>query len=251
MNALNNQRILVTGGSRGIGAATVRQLADAGAQVGLHFGKSHKAAQKLHEMFPENIHLLPADLSQPHEVERLWKATLAQLGGLDTLVNNAGIAIGSALTADSWLSDWQKTMQVNLTATAQLTRRAIQHFEEKQNPAGRLVFITSRAATRGDTPDYLAYAASKAGMTALAKSVARGYGKQNIKAFVLAPGFTETTMAQDFIQKYGRDFVLDDLALPALTQPDDIANWVHFLASGKGDHATGCTIDINAGSYVR
>lgn len=249
MSSLQNQRILVTGGSRGIGAAVVRQLASAGAQVGLHFGKSRKNAQQLHENFPDNIHLLQADLSLPHEVERLWKSASERLGGLDTLVNNAGIAIGSALEADSWLSDWQKTMQVNLTATAQLSRRAVQHFSEKKG--GRLIFVASRAAARGDTPDYLAYAASKAGMTALAKSIARGYGKQNIKAFVLAPGFTETEMAQDFIQKYGKDFVLDDLALPTLTQPDDIANWISFLASGKGDHATGCTIDVNAGSYVR
>lgn len=249
MEELQGKRILVTGGSRGIGAAIVRQLAAAGATVGLHFGKSRQEAEAIQAAYPENIHLLPADLNDPKAISRLWQQSLERLGGIDLLVNNAGIAISSDLESESWLADWNKTLQVNLAAAAQLSQQAILHFETQQ--AGRIIFIGSRAASRGDTPDYLAYAASKAGLTALGKSIARGYGKAGIKAFVLAPGFTETDMAQDFIEQYGRNFVLDDLALSQLTQPDDIANWVTFLASGKGDHATGCTIDINAGSYVR
>jgi NAD(P)-dependent dehydrogenase (short-subunit alcohol dehydrogenase family) len=112
-----------------------------------------------------------------------------------------------------------------------------------------LVNISSRAAFRGDTEDYLAYAASKGGVVSLTRSIARAFGKDNIKAFDLAPGFTHTEMAQVFIDKYGEDYVKDG-ALPNMTEPADIARMVVFLASGNADHATGTTIDMNAGSYV-
>lgn len=113
-----------------------------------------------------------------------------------------------------------------------------------------MVHISSRAAFRGDTTAYMAYAASKGGMVSLSRSIARGYGKQGIKSFVVAPGFIQTDMAQQFIDVYGEQFVLDDLALDTLTQPKDLAPTVIFLLSGWMDHATGCTIDVNAGSYV-
>ncbi|MGF1533285.1 MAG: SDR family NAD(P)-dependent oxidoreductase [Bernardetiaceae bacterium] len=246
------RRILVTGGSRGIGRASVVALAEAGYQVGLHFGRNLEAAQSVQAQFPSQIHLFQADLSKPAEVVALWEEAVSKMGGIDTLVNNAGVAVSVPVDApaEDWLTAWQHILQVNLIAAAQLSRKAVAHFQEHPE-GGRLIFVASRAATRGDTPEYLAYAASKAGMVAVSKSLARAYGKAQVKSFVLAPGFTETDMAQDFIDRYGKAFVLDDLALPDLTQPEDIAHWVAFLASGRGDHATGCTIDINAGSYVR
>jgi NAD(P)-dependent dehydrogenase (short-subunit alcohol dehydrogenase family) len=167
------------------------------------------------------------------------------------LVNNAGIALESELlkpTAD-WLSDWERTMAVNLTATGLLCRAAIAHFPSAGG--GRIVNMASRAAFRGDQPGYLAYAASKAGMVALTRSIARGFGKSGIKAFALAPGFTRTEMAQAFIEQYGEDHAMRDIALDRLTEPGDIAPLVVFLLSGLADHATGTTIDINAASYVR
>ena len=87
-------------------------------------------------------------------------------------------------------------------------------------------------------------------MVALTRSIARGFGKQNIVAFNVAPGFTRTAMAQDFIDQYGEDYAVSDIALTRLTEPKDVAPTVVFLASGLADHATGATIDINAGSYV-
>lgn len=140
-------------------------------------------------------------------------------------------------------------MAINLTATGLLCRSAIAHFQ--RIGGGRIVNIASRAAFRGDTPDYLAYAASKAGIVALTRSIARGFGKSEIKAFVVAPGFTRTDMAQAFIDTYGEDFASSDIALKKLTEPSDIAPTVTFLLSGLSDHATGTTIDLNAGSYVR
>jgi 3-oxoacyl-[acyl-carrier protein] reductase len=120
----------------------------------------------------------------------------------------------------------------------------------KRQSTGRIINISSRAAFRGDTAEYMAYAASKAGVSALTKSIARAYGKDGIKAFNIAPGFVRTEMAKDFIEQYGEEFATSDIALERLTEPKDIAPMVTFLASGLADHATGCTIDINAASYV-
>src|SRR5471032_1421723 len=122
------------------------------------------------------------------------------------------------------------------------------HFSSRGG--GRFVNVASRAAFRGDQPDYLAYATSKAGVVALTRSIARGFGKAGIKAFTLAPGFTRTEMAQAFIDQYGEDYATSDIALDRLTEPGDIAPTVAFLLSGLADHATGSTIDLNAASYV-
>jgi NAD(P)-dependent dehydrogenase (short-subunit alcohol dehydrogenase family) len=169
---------------------------------------------------------------------------------VDVLVNNAGVAYSAPLDADddAWLDAWHRTQQVNLAAPAQLCRDAVRHFQ--QHGGGRIVNVSSRAAFRGDTPEYLAYAASKGGMVALTRSLARAFGKDNIVAFDVAPGFTRTDMAQDFIDAYGEDYAMRGAALPRMTEPDDVARIVTFLASGLADHATGTTVDVNAGSYV-
>ncbi len=248
---LSGQTVLVTGASRGIGAAIARRLGASGARVALHFGREHEAAETLAKEIGHGAATFGTDLANPRGGEDLWAAVQARFGRIDALVNNAGIALESALnksTAD-WLAEWERTMTVNLTATALLCRCAIAHFETQGG--GRIVNVASRAAFRGDQPDYLAYAASKAGVVALTRSIARGFGKANIKAFVLAPGFTRTDMAQAFIDQYGEDYAASDIALSRLTEPDDIAPMAVFLLSGLADHATGTTIDLNAASYVR
>jgi 3-oxoacyl-[acyl-carrier protein] reductase len=248
---LSGQTVLVTGASRGIGAAIARRLAASGARVAVHYGKGREAAEELVQEIGHGAHAFGADLASGEECASLWAEVEARYGVVHALVNNAGIAIGSPLGAatDTWLADWNRTLAVNLTATGLLSRSALAHFEKQHN--GRIVNIASRAAFRGDTPDYLAYAASKGGMVALTRSIARGFGKKGIKAFLLAPGFTRTEMAQLFIDQYGEEYASSDIALERMTEPDDIAPTVAFLLSGLADHATGSTIDLNAGSYVR
>ena len=174
-----------------------------------------------------------------------------KMGHLDVLVNNAGIALSSDITGpdDDWINIWNKTMDVNLNATGFICKKVIQHFL-KQDKGGKIINISSRAAFRGDTENYMDYAASKAGMVALTRSIATAFGKRGVVAFTIAPGFVQTEMAQQFFDQYGKEAALNQIALNKLTSPEDVAPFVGFLASGLADHATGGTFDINAGSYV-
>ena len=248
---LSGQAVLVTGGARGIGEAISRRFAEAGARVLIHYGAGRERAEALAGELGGAAAALGADLADPRAASALWREAEALAGRGHALVCTAGVAVASPLDFEEaqWLADWERTLAVNLTSAAVLIRAAAPHF--RTHGGGRIVTVSSRAAFRGDTPDHLAYAASKGGLVALTKSVARGFGRDGIKAFGVAPGFTRTEMAQDFIDLYGEDFATRDLALPTLTEPDDVAPAVVFLASGLADHATGTTIDINAGSYVR
>jgi len=247
---LSGQKILVTGASRGIGRAIAEQLAEAGAQVAVHYNRSANTAQHVVDNIGKGAAAFQADLSKPVEVIQLFDNVLAKFERLHAVVNNAGIAISAEVEGDDigFTDAWSQTMLVNLHATGLLCKKSIEHFIS--SGGGRIINIASRAAFRGDTADYMAYAASKGGVVSLTRSIARAYGKQGIKAFIVAPGFTHTDMAEDFVKKYGEAYIKDDLALTSLTQAEDIAPTVAFLASGLSDHATGCTIDINAGSYV-
>jgi 3-oxoacyl-[acyl-carrier protein] reductase len=248
---LTSKVALVTGASRGIGNEIARQLAAAGATVAVHYSSSPDAAVALCKEIGNGAEAFRADLADAHETIRLFNDVVAEYGGVDILINNAGIAELSPLdsTDDEWVASWDRTLDVNTRASALLSRSAINHF--KTRGGGRIVYIASRAAFRGDSEDYLAYAASKGAMVSFARSVARGFGKDGITAFVVAPGFVRTAMAQDAIDAYGEDFVLGGLALDRLTEPSDVAPMVVLLASGLADHATGTSIDINAASYVR
>ncbi len=246
---LSGRSVLVTGGGRGIGAAISRRFGEAGARVFVHYGRDREAAEALAAEIGGEA--LQADLADPGAALGLWDAAVKRAGRLDVLVNNAGIALSAdpAGSDAEWLAAWLLTQAVNVTAPALLCRAAVAHFRSRGG--GHIVNITSRAAHRGDTADYQAYAASKAALAALTKSIARAYGREGVRAFNVAPGFTRTAMAQDFIDQYGEAYATTDIALSALTEPDDVAPAVVFLASGLADHATGQTLDVNAGSYVR
>ncbi len=247
---LSDTSVLVTGASRGIGAAAARAMGEAGARVAIHYRDQRQQAAALAERIGGSAELFQADLGKAEECLALWEAVTARFGRVNTLVNNAGIAIASPLESaqGEWLQGWDTTMAVNLRAPAILSKVAIGHF--RSHGGGRIINISSRAAFRGDQPPYLAYAASKGGLVALTRSIARGFGKEGILAFNVAPGFTRTDMAKDFLDEYGEDYVVGDIALRRLTEPEDIAPLVGYLSSGLADHATGCTIDVNAGSYV-
>lgn len=248
--SLKNQRILVTGASRGIGRAIAKQLSQSGAEVILHCNRNAAAAEKLKTELENPTYIESCDLSDVNQVIGFIPKLVEKYGPISGLVNNAGIAKSAPDNSptNEWVRIWQETLQVNTTALGILCKEFVQHALKQQN--GRIVNISSRAAFRGDTTDYLAYAASKGAIVSLTRSIARHYGKQGIKAFLIAPGFTRTDMADDILAEYGEEFALKDIALSELTKPEDIAPMVTLLCSGLADHATGASIDINAGSYV-
>jgi len=250
-NQLKNKNILVTGASRGIGKAIAEYLLLKNARVCLHYNRITSGVGDIMKKFPEKTCSFQSDLAQLDSIPTFIDNVVNEMGHIDVLVNNAGIAISSQLSGpdDVWIDNWKKTMDVNLHAVGLLCKKIIQHFTAN-NIGGKIINISSRAAFRGDTEDYLAYAASKAGVVALTRSIARAFGKDGIVAFNVAPGFVNTDMAQQFFDQYGKDPVLEQIALNKLTTPEDVAPLVGFLASGLADHATGGTFDINAGSYV-
>ncbi|MBT8235457.1 MAG: SDR family oxidoreductase [Bacteroidia bacterium] len=252
MYDLTGKQILVTGASKGIGKAIARQLLRQGAHIGLHYNRSAQGVEELIEEFgAERTLPIQADLEERKHTEALFQVALKQMKNIESVVLNAGIFEPHFIDdpLDSWLKVWQRTIKINLESAGILTKLFLEHFQKKKQ--GRLIYISSRAALRGETEEYLAYAASKGGLSSLAKTVARSFGKYNIKAFVVAPGFIKTDMAMEAISKIGEEKVLDELALNRLTTPEDIAPLVALLCSGQLDHSTGTTIDINAGSHIR
>jgi len=201
---LNGKTVLVTGGSRGIGAAIVRATAASGAHVLLHYAKSRKTAEALREEIgASSCHLIEADLAVADAASDLWRKAQAAAPRIDVLVNNAGIFAPAPISAPmaEWQLSFAQVMQVNLTAPAELCKFAIPHF--RKAGGGKIINIASRAAHRGDAPDQWPYAASKGALVALTKTIARGYAAENILAFAIAPGFTETDMAYVGMERSG------------------------------------------------
>ena len=245
---LQKKNILVTGSSRGIGAAISKELGKSGARIAIHYKREKESAEEIAKIIGNNSKVFKANLQDPNKCELLIKSVLKEFGHIDAIVNNAGTAILSPLNDENWVKEWDETMSINLRAVGILSKLAIQHFKTRKS--GRIINIASRAAFRGDTAEYLAYAASKAGVVSLSKSIARAFGKDGITCFVVAPGWVKTDMADESIEKYGDEYIMQDNSLDRLTEPEDIAPIVTLLASGLADHATGTTIDINAASYV-
>lgn len=229
--------ILLTGSSRGIGAAIAGALRDApGVTVAGHGTASGIAA----------------DFADPAGPRLLWDAALARLGCIDVLINNAGVFEANPIDAEDaeWVARWDRTMRINLTASAELCRFAVRHWQRRGAP-GRIVNIASRAAYRGDSPAHWHYAASKAGMVAMTKSIARGYADQGILAFAICPGFTMTGMAEDYLASRGGGELLADIPLGRVADPGEVADAAIYFALRAPPSATGAVLDINGASYVR
>ncbi|MFZ9030305.1 MAG: SDR family NAD(P)-dependent oxidoreductase [Robiginitalea sp.] len=248
---LHGQNILLTGASQGIGRAMARELMAKGARVVVHYNSHRQEALDLISEYPESGSIaMQAAMDKPEEVIALFERSLNELGALHSMIINAGISPPHPVSEDTatWWDVWRRTLAVNLDAAGLLTQLGIKYFQKAGG--GRFIYIGSRAAFRGETADFLAYAASKGGMTSLARSVARSFGKDRITTFTIAPGFTRTAMAEPFIAAFGEQALLDEISLPELTLPEDIAPLAAFICSGAMDHATGTVIDVNAGSYM-
>lgn len=226
--------ILITGASRGIGAAIAASLTSNDTKV-------------------VALSSADGDLADPTIPAHLWQASLDRLDGrIDVLINNAGVFEANPVdNADAdWLENWNRTIQINLTASADLCRRAVLHWHERR-AAGRIVNIASRAAHRGDSPAHWHYAASKAGMVAMTKTIARAYARDGILAFAICPGFTMTGMADDYLASRGGDKLLVDIPLGRVAMPEEVAEMARWCAIDAPASMTGAVLDVNGASYVR
>lgn len=231
--------ILLTGASRGIGAATRTALAAAGHRV---IGQSTRGGDGL----------IAADLAAPGAAAALWDAAMATGDGrIDVLVNNAGVFEGVDIddSADAFIAMWQRSLAINLVSAAELCRLAVRHFRE--TGGGRIVNVASRAGHRGDSPLHWHYAAAKGGMIAMTKTIARGYARDGVLAYAVAPGFTMTGMAEDYLASRGGDKLLADIPLGKVADPEEVAETIRWLATDAPASLTGATLDINGASYVR
>ena len=230
--------ILVTGSSRGIGAAIAKALSG-------HRVIGHSTAG--------GDGRIAADLADPQGATSLWREAMAALDGrIDVLVNNAGIFEAAPIASGDpeWAAGWGRTMRVNLTAAAELCRLAVLHFRQRGD-GGRIVNVASRAGYRGDSPDHWHYAASKGGMIAMTKTIARAYAGEGIYAFTVCPGFTVTGMVDEYIASRGGIAALGDLPIGRPSTAEEVAETVRWLALDAPPAATGSAIDVNGASYVR
>jgi NAD(P)-dependent dehydrogenase (short-subunit alcohol dehydrogenase family) len=196
---------------------------------------------------------IPADFSDPPAPQVLWEEALERSRGeIDVLVNNAGLYAPAPLDSSdiAWLDAWEETLRINLTAAAQLSRFAVRHWLATGRP-GRIVHVASRAGHRGDSPEHWHYAASKGGMLALHKTIARAYATHGILSFAINPGYTQTAMAEDYLASRGGDDLLADIPLGRVATPEEIARIAVFCALDAPPSMTGATLDANGASYVR
>ncbi|MEV1169980.1 SDR family oxidoreductase [Nonomuraea sp. NPDC049784] len=247
---MSGRGVLVTGASRGIGRAIAAAFAAQGDRVAIHHRDSAKEAQSLLEELPGQGHVIvQADLADPEAVRLMVDAAAQELGGIDVLVNNAGVFLHHPLTEtsyDEWRTAWQRTLDTNLIGPANATWCAVQHM-----PAGgRVINVSSRGAFRGE-PNSPAYGASKAGLNALGQSLAIALAPRGIAVAGVAPGFVETDMTNEHLKAPRGDEIRAQSPFGRVARPDEIAAAVIYLASPAAEWASGAVLDLNGASYLR
>jgi NAD(P)-dependent dehydrogenase (short-subunit alcohol dehydrogenase family) len=244
--------VLITGASRGIGAATARLLAGAGFRVVIHYNSSeHRARSVLKDLPGEGHALLQADISDPSQAEGLVQRSIDECGGLDVLVNNAavfGYHPVASIGYQAWQDAWRTTLNTNLVAAANLTYCASHHMI--RGGGGRIVNISSRGAFRGE-PDAPAYGASKAALNAMGQSLAQALAPSGILVFTIAPGWVDTDMAAPTLRSDQGNAVRAQSPLQRVATPEEIARIVLFCARDAPAYMTAAIIDANGASYLR
>jgi NAD(P)-dependent dehydrogenase (short-subunit alcohol dehydrogenase family) len=242
--------VLVTGASRGIGAAAARAFAAAGERVAVHYGSRREQAEEVAAALPGDGHVVVgADLGDAEAVRRMVDEVAAAFGGIDVLVNNAGVFEAHPINETSyeeWQRSWKGVLGVNLLGAANVTWCAARHMGR----GGRIVNVASRGAFRGE-PRAPAYGASKAGLVAFGQSLARALGPRGIAVTSVAPGFVETDMAGDELEgERGRERRAES-ALGRVSTADEVAAAILYLASPEAEMASGAVLDVNGASYFR
>jgi len=249
---MTKRTVLITGGSRGIGAAIAREFAEAGDRVAIHYVSSEMDAESVRMSLSGDGHVTArADLRDPQAIRRMVDHVAQEFGTIDVLINNAGIFIEHPIestTYEAWQSAWEHTIGVNLIGAANVTWCALQHMPK--DAASRIVNIGSRGAFRGE-PASPAYGASKAAIVAFGQSIAKALAPMHIGVTTLAPGFVETEMASRHLQGPEGDGIRSQSPFNRVARPEELAKAVYFLASAESEWASGAVLDFNGASYLR
>jgi NAD(P)-dependent dehydrogenase (short-subunit alcohol dehydrogenase family) len=248
----SNPTILVTGASGGIGREAAIHCAAKGAKIAVHYNGNRQRAEQTMAMLEGDGHrLYQADVTDPAAIENLVNAVVEEMGGLDVLVNNAGISQRHDI-ADidyaTWQESWHRIIETNLTGPSNLSFCASKVMLKQGS--GRIVNVSSRGAFRGE-PKMPWYGASKAGLNALGQSMAQALGPKNIFVYTVAPGFVETEMAAGVLATPEGDDIRNQSTIGRVAQPEELGNTIAYLAFDAPEFMTGCIIDINGASYLR
>jgi NAD(P)-dependent dehydrogenase (short-subunit alcohol dehydrogenase family) len=247
---------LVTGGSRGIGAAICRRLAAQGDRIAIHCRSTVAAADRLRSELDGTGHIIvAADLEDTDSISPLVDTVVADLGGIDVLVHNAGIFVNHPVVTtsfDEWITSWRQVLDVNLISGAALAHRVVDHLVHRpEGPeGGRIVVVGSRGAYRGE-PNAVAYGASKAGLHSMAQSLAVSLAPHGITVAAVAPGFIRSDLSDGVLAGPTGDAIRAQSPFGRVGEPDEVAAAVAWLASPDAKWATGTVIDVNGASYLR
>jgi NAD(P)-dependent dehydrogenase (short-subunit alcohol dehydrogenase family) len=249
---VSGRAVLVTGAARGIGRAIAEAFAQRGDRVAVHYGRSAALAARVLAGLPGAGHCqVQADLADPQAVRAMVDHACEALGGLDVLVNNAGVFTPHPVTEvsyEQWQEAWQATLAVNLIGAANVTWCAVQHMIT--TGGGRIINVSSRGAFRGE-PGQPAYGASKAGLNAFGQSLALALAPHGIAVATVAPGFVETDMAAGHLTGPPGDAIRAQSPFGRVAQPREIAAAVLYLAAPEAEWASGTILDLNGASYLR
>jgi 3-oxoacyl-[acyl-carrier protein] reductase len=243
MKDLKDKNIIVTGASGGIGNSIIEKLNECGANI-LASGTRIEKLEALKNKF-KDIKIFKFDISQSDKIEDFIETSTKELGGLDCIVNNAGITQDNLAIRMS-IEEWKKVIDINLTSTFLLSKFAIKKM--LKNKKGKIINITSVVGHTGNLGQ-ANYTASKAGIIAMSKSLAIEYAKKNINVNCVSPGFIKTAMTDKIDEKF-KEIIISKIPSARLGEPEDIANAVLFLSSEKSDYINGETLHVNGGMYM-
>jgi NAD(P)-dependent dehydrogenase (short-subunit alcohol dehydrogenase family) len=243
--------VLVTGASGGIGAAIAHAFAEAGDRVAVHYSSRREAAEQVVAALPGEGHVaVGADIADPAQARELVDTAVEALGGLDVLVNNAGVQREHPVldvSYEEWQDAWSHIMSINLIGPANVAYCAVQHMRDR---GGRIINVSSRSACRGE-PDEIAYAAAKAGLNAMGQSLAQAVGDRGIAVTTVAPGFVDAGMADPIMAGPRGEEIRAQSPLGRVARADEVAQAVLYLASPAAEFASGAILDLFGASHLR
>lgn len=246
------RNVLVTGGSRGIGAEVAKHFAEKGDRIAIHYSAAKSKAENVLGTLPGDGHIIAqADLRDADQIKTMVDEVADTFGTIDVLINNAGVFFDHPIessTYEVWQQAWSDTLGVNLVGASNVTWCALQHMP--RHGSSRIVNVGSRGAFRGE-PVSPAYGASKAAIVAFGQSIAKALAPEGIGVTTLAPGFVDTEMAATLLDGPTGDEIRNQSPFGRVANPEELARAIYFLASADAEWASGAVLDFNGASYLR